>query len=144
MLEQQGLWKLDDLVAPGDLVDNLERVVEDEADRQQIGHQKVGPQRLAIGIQRSAILEDEMLVGIFGELEAQIALSFPCRLAPYDPEQRLKLRIHRLDGFRCFLEIKSMHDAVRTRYGTTMCRRLPTGPTCHLIISTAGCLVPNH
>ena len=59
-----------------------------------------------------------MLVGIFGEVDAQIALSFPCRLAPYDPEQRLKLLIHRLDGFRRFLEIKSIHDAVRTSAAT--------------------------
>src|ERR1700681_5193 len=102
-------------------------MVEDEANRQQIGHQQVGPQRLAIGIQRSAVLEDEMLVRIFGQEEAQIALSLPCRLAPHDPEQRLKLLIHRLDGFRRFLEIKSMHEAVRTRYGTTMCRRPPDG-----------------
>jgi hypothetical protein len=34
MLEQQGLRKLDDLVTPDDLVDDLERVVEDETDRQ--------------------------------------------------------------------------------------------------------------
>src|SRR5712671_2077869 len=106
--------------------------------------QQVGPQRLAIGIQRSAVLDDEMLVGIFGQVEAQITLPLPCRLAPHDPEQRLKLLIHRLDGFRRFLEIKSMHEAVRTRYGNTMCRRPPTGPTCRLIISTAGCRVPNH
>jgi hypothetical protein len=46
-------------------------------------------------------------------------------LAPHDPEQRLKLLIHRLDGFRRFLEIKSMHDAVRTRYGNSKCRRPP-------------------
>src|SRR5882757_9642400 len=106
--------------------------------------QQVGRQRLAIGIQRSAVLEDEMLVRIFGQEEAQITLSLPRRLPPHDPEQRLKLLIHRLDGFRRFLEIKSMHEAVRTRYGNTMCRRPPTGPTCRLIISTAGCHVPNH
>jgi hypothetical protein len=33
-LEQQNLRKLDDLVAPDDLVDDLEHVVEDETDRQ--------------------------------------------------------------------------------------------------------------
>src|SRR5712671_434661 len=87
--------------------------------------QQVGPQRLAIGIQRSAVLEDEMLVRISGQEEAQIALSLPRRLAPHDPEQRLKLLIHRLDGFRRLLEIKSMHDAVRTRYGNSKCRRPP-------------------
>jgi hypothetical protein len=121
------LRELNDLVAPDDLIDDLEHVVEDEADRQQIGHQQVGLQRLAIRIQRSAVLEDEMLVRIFGQEEAQITLSFPCRQVPHDPEQRLKLLIHRLDGFRRFVEIKSMHDAVRTSYGDTMCRRPPDG-----------------
>ena len=106
--------------------------------------QQVGRQRLAIGIQRSAVLEDEMLVRIFGQEEAQITLSLPRRLPPHDPEQRLKLIIYRLDGFRRFLEIKSMHEAVRARCGNTMCRRPPAGPTCRLIISTGGCHVPNH
>src|SRR5260370_1288143 len=67
-----------------------------------------------------------MLVRIFGQEEAQIALSLPRRLATTDHEQRLKLLIHGLDGFRRFLEIKSMHDAVRTRYGNSKCRRPPT------------------
>src|SRR5712671_4154584 len=97
VLEKQGLRKLDRFFISYDFINNFERVVEDEPDRQLIGYEKISPERLAIGIERPPVLEDEVLIGVLGQKKTQVALTSFRRLIPYDAQERFQLGVDRFD-----------------------------------------------
>src|SRR6266478_648667 len=70
VLEKQGLRKLDHFFISDDLINNLERIIEDQSDRQSTSHEEVLRKRLTVGRERFSVLEDEVRVRILGQKKA--------------------------------------------------------------------------